>query len=122
MNQNLKIIISSTLSAVIALVFMYSAYGKLSGNESMKLAVGGASNAVLLGVSELIFLVLFLIPRTSIIGSLFLMCYMGGAMAVHFVKNENIIFQTIIQSLVWIVSFIRHPELKERLIKGTKLS
>lgn len=107
------------LTGVIALIFIGSGFFKLTGGEAtaqMAEGVGGASNLTSLAILEFVIVLLFLIPRTAFIGSLLMMAYMGGAMAVLLASNQSIIAPTIIQIFIWIVSVYRFPELKQRLL------
>ncbi len=64
-----------------------------------------AGTAVGLGIVELILTVLYLIPRTAILGALLFTGYLGGAVAAHMrVGNpvfETYIFPTIVGALLW---------------------
>ncbi|WP_348812449.1 DoxX family protein [Flavobacterium maritimum] len=107
------------LTGVIVLIFIGSGIFKLTGGEAtiqMAKSVGGVSNLTSLAILEFAIVLLFIIPRTALIGSLLIMAYMGGAMAVLLANNQSIIAPTIIQILIWGVSFYRFPELKQRLI------
>ena len=70
--------------------------------------------------SELIGAVLFIIPRTGMLGTLLLIAYMGGAMATHMVLGESFLFPALIQVFVWVVACIRFPELPQRMLNGSK--
>lgn len=63
------------------------------------------SAAVTLGFLELVLTVLYVLPRTAILGALLLTGYLGGAIAVHMrVGNpvfETYIFPTLIGGLLW---------------------
>lgn len=118
MNSKTRNIINWGLSGVLAFVFVGSGLFKLSGSSGtieMAKSLGGTVNLVTLGVLELLIALLFLIPRTGIIGALLMIAYMGGAMAVHFVTGQPIIVLVVIEILIWIVSALRFPELVQRL-------
>jgi hypothetical protein len=68
----------------------------------------------LLGVVEIISVLLFIIPRTGILGTLLLAAYMGGAIATHLEHRLPLFLPIIIQCLVWITAAIRFPELSKR--------
>lgn len=61
--------------------------------------------AVTLGIVELVLTVLYVIPRTSILGALLLTGYLGGAVAVHMRVGspvfEAYIFPTLVGALLW---------------------
>ncbi len=69
----------------------------------------------MLGALQILFVVLFWIPRTAILGFLLMACYMTGAMAVHLASKEPLALQTGIEVAIWIAGFLRLPELSARL-------
>lgn len=106
------------LTGLVALILTGSAMGKLTGGEQaaeMAKGLGGTTNLILLGILELSIVVLWLIPRTGIIATLLAIAYIGGAMAVHFVNNQSILFPAFIQIFIWSVATYRFPELTKRL-------
>ena len=108
------------LTSLVSIIFIGSAVGKFSGNnESLKMASNfglGATTYTYLGVVELACLILFLIPRTGIFGTLLLSAYMGGAIATHLEHGESIIAPCIIQSFLFSVAFYRFPQLYSKLL------
>jgi uncharacterized membrane protein YphA (DoxX/SURF4 family) len=119
MNIKTKKIINLGLTAVIGLIFIGSAISKLMGGEEatkMTQDIGlSPSELTMVGIIELISVILFIIPRTGILGTLLLAAYMGGAIATHLTHGQSIIAPSIIQALIWIVAIIRFSELKIRL-------
>lgn len=69
-----------------------------------------------LGVIELLSAALFLYSRTSILGTLLLSSYLGGAIATHLLYHQSILFPIAIEAIVWITAVIRFPELTQRLL------
>jgi uncharacterized membrane protein YphA (DoxX/SURF4 family) len=115
-------IIYWALTACVSLIFLASAFGKLTGNaEALKKAseFGFDSNAYrLLGVVECVSLLLFIIPRTGVLGTLLLVAYMGGAIATHLQHSESIVVPCIIQVFLCIVASYRFPELRTTLLNS----
>jgi hypothetical protein len=118
-NTKTKKIISWILTCLISVVFIGSAFMKLSATPT---ALEGAisfgispSQFVVIGAIELILILLFIIPRTGILGTILLMAYMGGAVATHLEHGQSIIPPFIIASFVLIVATIRFPELSKRI-------
>ena len=110
-NKTMRVI-TWVLTGLVCLIFIGSGIIKLvGGNSEMADGIGG-----ILGLLELIIMGLFLYPKTGVVGSLLMIAYMGGAMAVLFVSNQSFIFIIAIQVLIWITSALRFPELKQRLI------
>ncbi len=121
MNSKTKNIIAWILAGLVSLVFVGSGFMKLTNAPAeMVKMLGGQSNVTLLGALELVMVVLFLIPRTGIVGSLLMIAYMGGAMAVHLTSGQGIMVQTIIQIAIWLVAAYRFPELTKRLFNHEK--
>lgn len=106
-------------ASILGLLFTMSAWMKLTQNEAALAQASsfGFDAAVyrFIGVIEMISLILFLIPRTGILGTLLLAAYMGGAIATHLQNQEPATAAILIQSLLWITAWIRFPELKQRL-------
>jgi hypothetical protein len=124
MSDKLKKIIYWVLTGLVAFVFVSSALGKLTADaDALKMAEGfglNAQNYTILGVIEIISIILFIIPRTGILGTLLLAAYMGGAIATHLEHGQSVIAPCVIQAFLWIVAIYRFPELKSRLLKSDK--
>lgn len=119
-SEKSKKIIYWVLTGLVAFVFLGSAVGKFTANEeSIKLAAGfglDAKKYTMLGVVEVICLILFIIPRTGILGTLLLVAYMGGAIASHLEHDLSIVAPCVIQSFLFLVAFYRFPELRTKLL------
>ena len=74
-----------------------------------------ASAVVNIGLLELVCLVLYMVPRTAVLGAILMTGYLGGAIATN-VRAEtplfNIMFPMIIGALVWGGLFLREPRLR----------
>jgi hypothetical protein len=125
MSQRTSKIIGWSLAIVLAILFTMSSFLKLTQNEeALTQASAIGFNPItyqIIGAIELISLILFLIPRTSILGTLLLVAYMGGAIVTHLQHQQPILIAVAVQILVWITAFIRFPELKQRLLPIKKL-
>ncbi len=123
MSQKASKITGWTLSILLAFMFTMSAVMKLTQNETavaQATSVGiDATTYMYIGIVEIIAMVLFLIPRTGVIGSLLLIAYMGGAIATHLQHGQPIMMAVAFQIALWIAAFLRFPELKERVIART---
>ena len=119
MSQRLLIRSGWGLTIVLGLLFAMSAFMKITQNEEAiaQAAVSGldANTYLLLGIVEVIALILFVIPRTGIIGSLLLIAYMGGAIATHLQHQQPVAVAIIVQVLLWISVALRFPEVLTRL-------
>ena len=112
--------IAWVLTGLISLAFLGSAVGKFMANEeALKMAETFGIDArtyLMIGVIELICLMLFIIPRTGILGTLLLAAYMGGAIATHLEHGESIIAPCIVEAFLFLVAFYRFPELRNTLL------
>lgn len=124
MSQKAIKITGWTLTIILALVFTMSAFMKLTQNET---ALAQASSFGIdtttyqfIGIIEIISLILFIIPRTGILGTLLLVAYLGGAIVTHLQHQQPIAMAVIFQTLLWITAFIRFPELKQRIFQTNK--
>src|SRR5690606_19360137 len=118
-HQKLKIKIMSqktikitgwTLTIILGLVFTLSAFMKLTQNET---ALAQASSFEIdtttyqfIGIIEIISLILFIVPRTGILGTLLLVSYLGGAIVTHLQHQQPIAMAVIFQMLLWVTAFI----------------
>lgn len=68
-----------------------------------------------LGLIELASVILFVIPRTAVLGLLLLASYLGGAIATHLLHGQDILFPAILESVVWIGASLRLPEVTKRV-------
>ncbi len=120
MNTKTKNIINWVLAGIVAFIFIGSGIAKITANEEALAQAANfgldKSSYALLGVVEFIAIILFLIPRTSIIGTLLLVAYMGGAIATHLEHAQPLMPPVAISILVWIVAFVRNPELSDRIL------
>lgn len=73
------------------------------------------SLALPLGIVELLSTILYLIPRTSILGAILLTGYMGGAIATHVRVGDAFIAQAAVGIFLWGGLFLRYPALRQML-------
>lgn len=71
------------------------------------------SLALGIGILELICTVVYLIPRTAILGAILLTGYLGGATVIHLRVGDPFIMPSIIGVLVWGGIFLRERRLRE---------
>jgi DoxX-like family len=120
MSTKTKNIVNWVLAGLVGFIFLSSAYVKLSGSaDGVKMAESfgiSASSYTMIGVVELISIILFLIPRTAVLGTLLLAAYMGGAIATHVQHDQPIMASVGISAFVWIVGVVRSPELLSRIM------
>ncbi len=108
------------ISALSVLFLLFDSIGKL-----LKLApvlegttrLGYPESVILgIGIVELVCLVVYVIPRTSILGAVLLTGYLGGAVATHVRIGSplftHILFPVYIGVLVWGGLFLRDDPLR----------
>jgi len=120
MSQKAIKITGWVLTIILGLLFTMSAFMKLTGNEEALAQASSmgidAATYQFIGVVEILSLLLFIMPRTGVIGTLLLVAYMGGAIVTHLQHQQPIAMAVTIQVLLWITAFVRFPELKQRLL------
>jgi hypothetical protein len=81
--------------------------------------LGYSENTIVpLGITLVACTILYLIPRTSVIGAILLTGYLGGAVATHVRFFEGafpVVFPVIIGTLVWAGLYLRDPRLRTLL-------
>lgn len=73
------------------------------------------STIVPIGVVLIVCTVLYLIPRTAVLGAILLTAYLGGAVATQVRAGEpvfSIIFAIVFGVLVWLGLYLRNPTLR----------
>ena len=70
-----------------------------------------------LGIIQLVCLILYLIPRTAVLGAILWTGYLGGAVATHVRVADplfsHILFPTYVAALLWGGLWLREPRLRE---------
>jgi len=120
--MNFKKIVTWSLTGLVGLLFIASALGKFTALEKSEMALKMGEMGINFGTIsylasvEILAAVLFLIPRTGILGFCLLTAYMGGAIAVHLTNHLGIAWPCVILAFVWIVGLIRFHEIGQRLL------
>ena len=68
--------------------------------------------ALALGIVELGSTILYLIPRTAVLGAILLTGYLGGAIATHVRIEEAFMTPVVLGILVWLGLFLRDPRVR----------
>ncbi len=108
-----------TLSGLVTLFFLVDAAGKLLRLEPV---VKGTrelgwpeASIVPLGVLLLLGAVLYAVPRTSVLGAIYLTGFLGGAVATHYrigsPLGTHVLFGVYVGVAMWAGLALRHPEL-----------
>lgn len=119
MSNKLKKGIGWGLTIVLGLLFAMSAFLKLTLNPTaleQAAAIGlDPETYRMIGVVEVIALILFLIPKTGMLGGWLLIAYMGGAIATHVQHQQPLAMVVAIEAVLWIALVLRSPEMGKLL-------
>ena len=103
-----------TPSIVVTLVIVAGAFMKLTAQPQLVEVFSKAGllpYMKLLGVTELVFVSLFLWSRTLRIGFFLMTGYFGGAMAIELSQHILFIMPAVILTLVWLAAWLRDNSL-----------
>lgn len=121
-NQTPKAILwtSYGVQGLISILFLMGAVMNILGTEDtvkQSMEMGYPQSSLLyLGIVLLLAVVLYLIPKTSIIGAGLLTAWLGGAVATHLIHGDplmNTLFPVIFGILIWLALWLRDPKLRE---------
>jgi hypothetical protein len=108
------------ITGLIALGLTFSAAMKfLNPPDVSKEFVGRlgypADLLLYIGITELACLIIYLIPRTAVLGAVLLTGYLGGAIATHVRIGDNFLGPAIGGVLVWLALFLRDARVRALL-------
>lgn len=107
------------LSALIILPFLPSAAMKLMVHPEVikgMTHLGLPESLILpLGIIELCCVIIYLIPKTSVLGAILLTGYMGGAILTHLRIGEPVYLHCALGILIWLGLYLREPRLRQIL-------
>ena len=107
--------VSYILSGLSVLFLLFSASGKFFKPEGMEANIGNLGwrmdQMTALGIVELACVVLYLIPRTAVLGAVLLAAYLGGATATHARIGDSFIIPIIVSGIAWLAVYLREPRL-----------
>jgi|ERR1035441_525475 hypothetical protein len=66
-----------------------------------------------LGILELVCTILYVVPRTSVLGAILLTGYLGGATVTHLRVGQAFFMPVIVGVLVWGGLFMRDPRVRD---------
>ena len=102
---------------VLPLLFMVS--GAIAGLLKPELMMQGLSElgySLTLGrwitILELIYIVIYLVPRTSVLGVILLTSYLGGATASHLRVGQSPVIAIVVCIMLWAGLYCREPRLR----------
>lgn len=110
------------LSGLLSAFLLWDAWGKItmqpyvvSASAKAGVPVGALPG---IGIALLIGTILYLIPRTLLLGSILLAAYLGGAVASGVILHQPtfvIVFPIVFGILVWIGTFLRDSRYRSLL-------
>lgn len=107
---------SYVMSTLPVLMLLFSAAMKLmhppeldKGFADMGIPV---SQALGLGILELLCTLVYVVPRTSVLGAILLTGYLGGAMQTHLRLGQPVFMHVIFGVLIWGGLFLRDRRLR----------
>jgi hypothetical protein len=108
------------ITGLIGLMMTFSATMKLMNPpgvaEQFSGKFGYPKELILaIGVVEVSCVVLYLIPRTAVLGAVLLTGYLGGAIATHVRVNDPFIAPAIVGIFVWLGIYLRDPRVRALL-------
>jgi hypothetical protein len=72
----------------------------------------GADLALPLGIVELACVLLYLVPRTSVLGAILATAYLGGATATHVRVGDPFIIPIVLGVMIWAGLYLRDERLR----------
>jgi hypothetical protein len=120
MERSKKVVWAGRLvSGLASVIFAMSAMMKLKGGAgpAQMFAHLGLGESLILPIAilELASLVIYLVPRTSVLGAILLTGYMGGAILTHLRVGEPPVIQAMLGILVWLGLYLRESRLRALL-------
>ena len=107
------------ISGLLACLLAMSAAMKLVGGREVieGFARMGLPESlrVPLGVLELVCVLVYVFPATSVMGAILLTGYVGGTIVTHLRIGEPVVFQIALGLLVWLGLYLRESRLKSLL-------
>ena len=116
MNGRTIVWTGGTISILVALVFLVSAFMKIRGGEEVAQGIAhlGVPESLLvpLSILEISCVVIYLIPATSVLGAILLTGYIGGAICTHLRVGDPFFLQIAIGVFIWLGLYLREDRLK----------
>jgi hypothetical protein len=110
------------LKGLIITFLIFDAAMKIAGHPKYvegTLQLGLPESCVFpLGVYLLLSTIMYLVPRTVLMGGLFLTAYLGGAAAITYAADNNghpYLFPVIFTVILWLAEFLRNEKIRSFL-------
>ena len=98
------------------LLFMSAAFKFIQGpdfEKGVRLMGWEPSKMKTIGVIEIVCTILFLIPKTAMLGAILLAAYLGGAVATHVRVGDPFWAPMVAGVVLWLGLWLREPRLRE---------
>ena len=107
------------LSGLTSAMFLFSAAMKLVGGPEVEKGFAHLglpmSIAVPLAILELACVVVYLIPKTAVLGAVLQAGYLGGAICTHWRVGDPFFFHIVLGLVLWLALWLREPRLQPLL-------
>jgi hypothetical protein len=104
------------ISALIGLFMLFDGGAKVAKFPPYvkgTVAAGFSESLVVpLGILALVCIILYLIPRTAILGAILMAAYFGGATATHVRLGQPFYFPVVFGILTWLGLYLREARLR----------
>jgi hypothetical protein len=103
------------LSALPGLFLVWDASLKVIGSpwvDETMTRLGWPDVSFALGAVELLCVVLYLVPRTAVLGAVLLTAWLGGAIATHVRVGDPFVFPIVFGCIVWAGVYLRNRQLR----------
>lgn len=104
------------ISGLVSLLFLFSAVMKLMGGPELEKGIAHLglpmSMVVPLVILEISCVVIYLIPRTAVLGAILLTGYVGGTILTHWRVGDPVYLHIVLGVLIWLALWLREPRLK----------
>lgn len=115
-NSGARIWTARVLTTLVSLAFAGSAITKLAHLPQVieQLTHAGIPETAIvpIGILELCLALLYLLPRTSVLGTFLLSGFLGGAIVTHIIGRESFAPPLVIGLLMFAGAYFRHAELR----------
>ena len=108
------------IAALVLLFLLSDSIGhiaEMKGVIDWSATLGLATNSNIgVGITLLVCIILYVLPRTSVLGAIAVTGYLGGAVAINFrVGNAlfgHTLFPAVLGFLLWLSLYLREPQLR----------
>ncbi len=118
-NADKKTWAGRVISVLICLPFIMSAWMKANPNEEVLQGMAhlGLPDSLLMGLAilEISCVIIYLIPKTAVLGAILLTGYMGGAICSHLRVGDAFYMQILFGIVIWFGIYLRDPRLRQIL-------